>query len=75
MIYENNSENKDMQVLFELFLYVQSKAELQVRKEYQDVSLEKVTEILEEYRREVSEKLAKLCRKQEANLPPNLGDR
>ena len=75
LIYENNSENKDMQVLFELFLYVQSKAELQVRKEYQYVSLEKVTEILEEYRREVSEKLAKLCRKQEANLPPNLGDR
>lgn len=75
LIYENNSENKDMQVLFELFLYIQAKAELQVRKEYQNVSLEKVTEILEEYRLAVSEKLAKLCRKEEANLPPNLGDR
>jgi hypothetical protein len=64
-----------MQVLFELFLYIQSKAELQVRKQYQDVSHDKVKEILEDYRLAVSEKLAKLCRKEEANLPPNLGDR
>ena len=75
LIYENNSENKDMQVLFELLLYIESKAELQVRKVYHEVPLEKVTEILEEFRLAVSEKLAKLCRKEENNLPPNLGDR
>ena len=75
LVYENNSENKDLQVLFELFLYIEAKAELQIRKNYHGASLEKVTEILEEFRLAVSEKLAKLCRKQENNLPPYLGDR
>ncbi len=73
LIYENNCNNKDLQVLFELLLYIEAKAELQVRKGYHDVELEKVTDILEEYRVAVSEKLAKLCRKEESNLPPYLG--
>lgn len=71
LIYEDNSLNKDMQILFELLMYIEAKAELQVRKEYHDTELEKVTQILDEYRVAVSEKLARLCRKEEGKLPPN----
>ena len=71
LIYENNSANKDLQVLFELLLYIEAKAELQVRKEYHDANLEIVSAIMDEYRVAVSEKLAKLCRKEEGKLPPN----
>lgn len=74
LIYENNSDNKDLQVLFELFLYIEARAELEVRKQFHDVDMDKVTEILEDYRVAISEKLAKLCRKEEHNLPPYLGD-
>lgn len=72
VIYENNSANKDLQVLFELLLYIEAKAELQVRKEYHDADLEIVSQIMDEYRIAVSEKLAKLCRKEEGKLPPNI---
>lgn len=72
IIYENNSTNKDMQILFELLLYIEAKAELQVRREYHDAKLEIVSEIMDEYRIAVSEKLAKLCRKEEGKLPPNV---
>jgi hypothetical protein len=71
VIYENNSLNKDLQVLFELLLYIEAKAELQVRKEYHGANLEIVTQIMDEYKIAVSEKLAKLCRKEEGKLPPN----
>lgn len=71
LIYENNSANKDLQILFELLLYIEAKAELQVRKEYHDAELEIVSDIMDEYRVAVSEKLAKLCRKEEGKLPPN----
>lgn len=71
LIYENNSANKDLQILFELLLYIEAKAELQVRKEYHDAKLEIVSDIMDEYRVAVSEKLAKLCRKEEGKLPPN----
>lgn len=71
LIYENNSANKDLQILFELLLYIEAKAELQVRKEYHGAELEIVSQIMEEYRVAVSEKLAKVCRKEEGKLPPN----
>lgn len=71
IIYENNSTNKDLQILFELLLYIEAKAELQVRREYHDAELEIVSQIMDEYRVAVSEKLAKLCRKEEGKLPPN----
>lgn len=74
LIYENNSSNKDLQVLFELLLLIETKAELKVRKQYQGVSYDKATEILKEFRIAVSEMLTKLCRREEDNLPPNLGE-
>lgn len=75
VIYENNSNNKDLQVIFELLMYIEAKAELQIRKQYHDIDLEKLTEILEEYRLVVSEKLAKMCRKGEEKLPPYSGEK
>ena len=75
VIYENNSSNKDLQILFELLMYIEAKAELQVRKQYHDIDLDKLTEVLEEYRLNVSEKLAKLCRKEEEKLPPYTGEK
>ena len=74
LIYENNSSNKDLQVLFEVFMYIQAKAEVQVEKNCQDVDLDKIRGIMEEYRIQISEMLAKLCRKQSENLPPLSGD-
>ena len=74
LIYENNSSNKDLQVLFELLMYIQAKAEVHVEKNYQDVKLDQIREIMEEYRIQISEMLAKLCRKQSENLPPLSGD-
>ena len=75
VIYENNSDNKDLQVFFELLMYIEAKAELQIRKQYHDIDLEKLTEVLEEYRLVVSEKLAKMCRKGEEKLPPYTGEK
>lgn len=74
VIYGDNSENTDMQVLFELMLYIESLAEFEVRKTYQEANHEVVASILEEFRLAVSEKLAKLCRKEEGNLPPYYGE-
>lgn len=71
LVYEDNCNNRDLQVLFELLLYIEAKAELGIRKGYQDVSYDKVSRILDEYRVAVSELLAKLCRKEEGKLPPN----
>ena len=74
LIYEDNVANKDLQILFELLLYVEAKAELQVRKEFHKAKLDIVTKIMDEYRVAISEKLAKLCRKEESKLPPNAED-
>lgn len=74
LIYEDNVSNKDLQILFELLLYIEAKAELQVRKEYHKADLDIVTQIMDEYRVAISEKLAKLCRKEENKLPPNAED-
>ncbi len=74
LIYENNSSNKDLQVLFELLMYIQAKAEVNVEKNCHEVKLDQVREIMEEYRIQISEMLAKLCRKQSENLPPLSGD-
>lgn len=75
LIYENNSLNTDLQVLFELFLFIETKAELEVRKKYQGIDYDKLTDLFEEYRLAVSEKLIRLCRKEEHNLPPHLGEK
>ncbi|MCD8195704.1 MAG: hypothetical protein LUE24_00795 [Lachnospiraceae bacterium] len=75
LIYENNADNKDMQVLYELFLYICSITELHVRKSFQTADMVIVTKVLEEYRRSVSNRLTSLCRKKENELPPHLGER
>lgn len=73
LIYEDNADNKALQILFEILLFVQSKAELQVEKNFHEVNAEMIGKILNEYRFTVSEMLAKICRKEEGKLPPNFG--
>lgn len=75
LIYENNHSNTDLQVLIELLLFISAKAEFEITTKIQDVNFDKITKIFEEYRLSVSDKLARLCRKEEDNLPPHLGDK
>lgn len=74
LLYEDNTDNHALQILFEIFLFIQSKSELQIRKNLHDLKTEEITKILNEYRITVSEMLSKLCRKEEGKLPPNFGE-
>ena len=74
VIYENNNGNKALQILIELMLLIAAKVELIVRKNCKVANIEQITKIFENYRREISEKLATLCREKEDELPPNIGE-
>jgi len=74
VIYENNNGNKALQILIELMLLIAAKVELIVRKNCKVANIEQITKIFEDYRREISEKLATLCREKEDELPPNIGE-
>jgi hypothetical protein len=71
-IFEENQENQDLQIFFDLLLLQFSDAELyaykNITKKYQ---YDELKFILTEYRRITSEFLADLCRKLENQLPPN----
>lgn len=70
VIYENNSNNKALQILIELMLLIAAKAELNVRKKpYSFISSEQMREVFYDYRYSISENLTKLCRKAENTLP------
>jgi NACalpha-BTF3-like transcription factor len=69
LVFEDNSENTDLQVLFELFLLEMSEAEVYLQKST-DLSREDIAKITAEYRRITSEYLAAMCRKLEGKLPP-----
>ncbi len=71
LIYENNSPNKDLQIIFDILLLQLAESELYAYKNIADESYEKLKSILTEYRRIVSEFLANLTRKLEDRLPPN----
>lgn len=71
LIYENNNLNSDLQVLYELFLYIQAKAELQVKRECNAVTVEQATKLFDDLKIAISEKLAKMCREEADNLPPS----
>lgn len=76
LIYESNCKNQALQVLFELGLLISAKAELDIRRNYWDNSTkqEQLASILYEYRRIISENLAKLCRRAEEMLPSDQGE-
>lgn len=73
VLFEDNSDNVDLQVIFELFSLQLANAEIYAQKNIQEVDRVKVEQILIEYRRIVSEFLATMCRN--SKLPPLNGDR
>lgn len=69
-IFEENSENKDLQVIFELMLLQFAESELYAYKSNDKYSYEELKPILTEYRRITSEFLANMCRKLDGKIPP-----
>lgn len=70
-IYERNSENRDMQIFYELMLFMLAKAECEVRKSYHKLDVEQISSLMADYRLKISEMLTRFCRKEEENLPPS----
>lgn len=70
-IYEANSENLDLQIIFDLMLLQFSEAEMYAYKNIGKYTYDELKAILTEYRRIVSEFLATMCRKIGSSLPPN----
>lgn len=72
VLFEDNGKNTDLQVLFELFTLQLANAEIYAQKAIHELDREKVENVLNEYRRIVSEYLATMCRS--SKLPPFNGD-
>lgn len=70
-IYEENADNADLQVIFELILLQLSESEVYSYKNISNYKYEELKRILTEFRRISSEFLANMCRKLEDVLPPN----
>lgn len=73
VLFEDNSANTDLQVMFELFTLQLANAEIYAQKNIQELEREKVEAILSEYRRIISEFLATMCRN--SKLPPINGEK
>lgn len=71
LIYEDNSDNQDLQIIFDLLLLQFAEAELYAYKNIGQFKYEDLKKILTEFRRISSEFLANMCRKLENVLPPN----
>ncbi|MEQ8683291.1 MAG: ATP-binding protein [Cyclobacteriaceae bacterium] len=74
LIYEDNSENRDLQIIFDLTMLQFADAELYAYKIIKNPEYEELKKVLTESRRIVSEFLANMCRKLENDLPPNYSD-
>ena len=70
LIYDNNSENTDLQILFDLLLLQLANGEVRAVRQLDKHKREDVEEVLAAYRRYVSNYLAELCRELENRLPP-----
>ena len=71
LIYEDNLENNDLQIIFDLLLLQFAEAEVYAYKNISKYQYEELQFILTEFRRIISEFLANLCRRLENELPPN----
>ena len=69
-VYEENSANTDLQIMFDLFFLQMAEAEIYAQKTIQTYPRPQVEKLIAEYRRITSEFLAALCRQSEAKLPP-----
>ncbi|RDK88982.1 MULTISPECIES: ATP-binding protein [Flavobacteriaceae] len=74
LIYEDNAENRDLQILFDLMMLQFADSELYAYKNIGKYEYDDLKVILRESRRIVSEFLANMCRKLENDLPPNYSD-
>ncbi|MEQ8924447.1 MAG: hypothetical protein RLO81_01475 [Fulvivirga sp.] len=74
LIYEDNSDNRDLQIIFDLTMLQFADAELYAYKNIANTEYEDLKRILTESRRIVSEFLANMCRKLENDLPPNYSE-
>ncbi len=74
LVFEDNQENSDMQVLVELLLFQFTQAEIFIQKNLQKYPRDQVEYVLTEYRRVISEFLATMCRNSEIKLPPFKGN-
>jgi hypothetical protein len=71
LIYEKNSENIGLQIIFDLMLLQFAEAEVYAYKNIGKYKYEELMTILKEFRRICSDFLANMCRKLENDLPPN----
>ena len=74
LIYEDNNENTDLQILMELLFWQMANAEVYIRTHSLNLDPDTIELVITEYRRVVSELLANLCRNREVSLPPFAGD-
>lgn len=70
VLFEDNSENSNLQILFELFLLQLASAEIHMRKRSRYADSEVSEIVIAEFRRVISEFLAELCRAKADQLPP-----
>ncbi len=74
VIFEDNQNNPDLQVLFELFIHQIAVSEVEslkhLRTTFSKIDVRDLQKILAEYRRITSEYIANMCRKLEDKLPP-----
>ncbi|MBD3883280.1 ATP-binding protein [Phormidium tenue FACHB-886] len=70
LIFEENSENVDLQIMFQLLLLQMAEAEVYAQKNITSLDRKEIKQIISEYRRIISEYLAGMCRTLEGKLPP-----
>ena len=68
---QNNSENQDLQVSFDLLMLQLADSEFYAYKNITDFDYEQIKNVLWSFRRIASEFLAHMVRKLENELPPN----
>jgi hypothetical protein len=70
LVFEENSENPDLQIMFQLLLLQMADAEIYAQKNITSLDRTEIRKVISEYRRIISEYLAAMCRNLEGRLPP-----
>ncbi len=70
LVFEDNIDNTDLQVIFDLLLLQLATAETYIQKSITSSPRSEIEKLTSEYRRITSEYLAALCRNREGKLPP-----
>jgi hypothetical protein len=70
LVFEDNSANSDLQIMFQLFLLQLSEAEIYAQKNLTYFERKDIQKVIAEYRRITSECLANMCRSLDGKLPP-----